>query len=77
MSTRSTLRHGVDEETNTGFHLWTDCVDTYENVDVVHLSLDGASFEAACNCGRPSIELILPRKVAEELGLVRPVAGSQ
>jgi hypothetical protein len=77
MSTRRTLRYEGDEETNTGFHLWTDYVDTYENADTVHLSLDGVSFEATCYCGRPSIELILPRKMAEELGLVRPVADSQ
>jgi hypothetical protein len=70
MSTRNTLKSDRDDHTGVGFNLFTDWLDECRGEDVVGLRLDGVPFEAHCRDGRLSIELTLPRKMAEKLGLL-------
>jgi hypothetical protein len=71
MSTRTTIKSEHDE-TGLGFHIFTDWLDECVGVDVVHLCLEGVQFQASCTGGRLSVELTLPRAMAEKLGLLRP-----
>jgi len=70
MSTRTTLKYEQNDQTGVGFHLSTDWLDECGGEDAVRLRLDGVAFEAACTNGRTSIEVTLPRAMAEKLGLV-------
>ena len=74
MSTRSAIKYDRDDTTGTGFHLFLDWLDECAGADVVHLRLDGVSFEASCSGGIPTVEVTLPREMAEKLGLLAPVA---
>ena len=70
MSTRSTLKHDHDTTTGVGFHLFTDWLDECAGLEVVSVRLEGGPFKAACTSAGMSIELTLPRTLAEKLGLL-------
>lgn len=69
MSTKETIKHHWDADTQSGFHLYTDLMDYCAENDVVHLELNGVVFEADSS-GR--VEITIPRKWAEMLCLVPP-----
>lgn len=69
MSTRSTLKYQWDEETQTGFNLFTDYVDDclHGGTTHVYLELSGVDFQARSGGW---VEVGIPREWAEKLGLL-------
>jgi hypothetical protein len=72
MSTKSTFKHEHDPATGRGFSLYTDWLDDCIGDDVVHLRLEGVSFEATADASGPAVTVSLPRDMAERLGLIQP-----
>ena len=70
MSTKCTIRSFLDEESGGGYHLFTDCFDSFMDDDdnqPVYLELNGVEFTAS-SPGR--VEVKIPRDWAIKLGLV-------
>jgi hypothetical protein len=75
VSTKSTRRYEIDEETRQGFHLYDECFDDEGNV---YLKLEGFQFEASTSGelsgdGVPHLTVKLPRAWARKLGLIEPL----
>lgn len=75
MSTRSTIRYDVEDDTQTGFHLYSDAFD--EENEYVYLELDGFHFEASSipdltwtDHIRPRLTVKLPYDWAKRLKLI-------
>lgn len=71
MSTKCTIQYLWNEESGSGYHLFTDCFDFFVEDDddnqPVYLELNGVEFTAS-SPGR--VEVKIPRDWAIKLGLV-------
>lgn len=69
MSTKVTIQHLWNDEKQSGYHLFTDCLDelTMEGNEPVYLELNGVEFTAS---SPGNVEVKIPRAWAVKLGLV-------
>ncbi|MBB5372706.1 hypothetical protein [Acidocella aromatica] len=70
MSTKTPLKRGTDPNSGGSFELYDDWLDECAGADVVHLRLDGVSFQALAEPGRLGVTLNIPRPLAVQLGLI-------
>lgn len=75
MGTRSTIKHEHDEATGVGVQVFTDWLDECAGFDVVGLRLNGMPFTAVASEGGLSVEVKMPREMAERLGLMPSTPG--
>jgi hypothetical protein len=72
MSTKVTIQHLWDDENHCGYHLFTDCLDSFitdvnDDDQPVYLELNGVEFTAS---SPGNIQVCIPRAWAIKLGLV-------
>jgi len=71
MSTKVTIKHLWDDESQAGYHLFTDALDSFladENGhEPVYLELNGVEFTAS---SPGNVQVKIPRAWAVKLGLV-------
>jgi hypothetical protein len=60
MSTKCTIRYGDQ------FHLYQDCFDE----DNVELKIENVPFESSASASGTSVTLVIPIKLAQEIGLL-------
>jgi hypothetical protein len=72
MSTKATIKHLWDDENQTGYHLFTDALDSFmtdyaDGNEPVYLELNGVEFTAS---SPGNVHVKIPRSWAVQLGLV-------
>lgn len=78
MSTKVTMSWRAKTESQPGFHLYEDVMDSFgENADrhdaPVYLRLDGVAMDLrTLKGGGACVTVVLPRELARELGLLQP-----
>ena len=78
MSTKSSIKWKEWSANGTGFHLYDDVLDSFENDDPpVYLRLDNVQVELETTHGGACITVTIPRATARELGLLPSLDAAQ